>query len=220
MSNAQPAASVPSFTPSELVVLFGDRFTEKGGMLSSNEEVLTSGVKVSAGKLAPLAMLAGTLAAEKAGNVKLEVRKGKALFGLLKTEKLVVIPGGAPSAWPQGTLEAAVAAGAASEAKVDDLWQAIIAERTQDADARLLQMVKIGLAGRDLLEVEEKKMLKVFTTIKFVLPPATRAAAERESTEPVKDLLRVAEQGRPDIYKRLDSGIRSALAWMTQNDNT
>src|SRR5688500_850844 len=103
MSQSQPIAhSAPTFTPSELVVLFGDRFADEGGMLTAKEEILTSGRKVSVEKVAKAAMAAAVLGAEQAGAVRLDPRAGKALFGLVKTRNLHLVPGASPEAFPRG----------------------------------------------------------------------------------------------------------------------
>ncbi|HEX8697014.1 MAG TPA: hypothetical protein VF746_31640 [Longimicrobium sp.] len=219
MSDPQASASPATFTPSELVVLFGDRFAEEGGMLTAKEEVLTSGKKVSAEKLAHAAMAAALLAAEQSGAVRLEVRRTKALFGLMKGEKLHVVPGPRPSAWPAGTVEAAIAESAPSGPEASDLFGALIGAKTANASQRFVSVVKAGLAGRGLLGTEQKKTLMVFTTMHFTLPDATRAAAGRASTDPVRDLLRSAEQGRPHEWSLMMKAIRAAITWMTETSD-
>ena len=215
----EAAGQAASFTPSELVVLFGDRFAEPAGMLGWKEEVMTSGTKVSSDKLAVQALAAALLAAEQAGSVALEPRSRKAMFGLVTKQALHVVPAGGSSSWPAGTLEAAVVSEAQKQPTVQDLFTAVIGAESQSAANRVIAMVKAGLAARDLLEVEEKKVLKVFTTAKFTLPAATRAAAERAPLEPVRDLLGRFQQQRPDVWKTVEKDIRAALVWMTESSN-
>ena len=93
-------SATPTFAPSELVLLFGDRFTPEAGMLASKEEILTSGVKVNSEKLMNAAVGAAVWAVHRAGAATLEIRQGKALFGLMKTQKLHVVRGAAPSTFP------------------------------------------------------------------------------------------------------------------------
>lgn len=219
MSETQPLASPPAFTPSELVVLFGDRFAEEGGMLTVKEEVLTSGAKVSAEQLGQAAALAALLAADRAGTLKLETRTGKALFGLLKTEKLHAAPGAAAAAWPEGSLERALSEGAAKAPTVQDLFQAVLSEESYNPWQRLAAMIRAGLAKRGLLEVEEKKTLKIFTTATFTLPDATRAAAARQDVEAVRDLLRSAESGRAALHQSAVKAVRAAVTFMTTSND-
>ncbi|HEX2202806.1 MAG TPA: hypothetical protein VHG91_05900 [Longimicrobium sp.] len=219
MSQPHPAASPPSFTPSELVVLFGDRFAAEGGMLTAKEEVLTSGAKVSAEEVGQAAALAALLAADRAGTLKLETRTGKALFGLLKTEKVHAAPGAAPAAWPEGSLERALSEGAAAAPTVQDLFQGVLGEESYNPWQRLAAMVKAGLAGRGLLDVEEKKTLKIFTTATFTLPETTRAAAAREDVDAVRDLLRTAESGRAELYRATVKAVRAAVTFMTTSSD-
>ncbi len=62
MYDAQIGARHTGLTPSEIVVLLGDRFVEPAGMLGYREEVLTSGVKVTTEKLARPVLEAALLA--------------------------------------------------------------------------------------------------------------------------------------------------------------
>lgn len=220
MSEAVPAGGVPAqLTPSELVTLFGDRFAGEGGMLAAKEEVLTSGAKVNAEELARAALAAALLACEEAGTARLETRASRALFGLVKSQKLHLVPGAAPPSWPAGSLEAAFSAAAAAEPTVQDAVTRVLATETFNASQHLLSLVKAGLAKRGLLEVEEKKTLMVFTTAAFHLPEATRAAAGREPLEPVRALLHGAEQRRPELWKALVKDIRAAIVWMTKSND-
>jgi hypothetical protein len=216
----QPIAhSAPTFTPGELVVLFGDRFSEEGGLLGAKEEILTSGKKVLADKVAKAALGAAVLAAEKAGAARLDLRTGKALFGLVKTRKLHLVPGGSPAAFPQGSLEAFLAAAAAREPRLEDALARAIGEETYNADEQAITVVKQGLASRGLLDRVEKKTLKVFTSTSYALPETTRAAAARERPDAVAALLAEAERTRPELYAEVQKSVTSALAHMTKSND-
>ena len=104
MSHPQNAAPLV-VTPSERVLLFGDRFAKPAGVLGHGEVVLSSGAKVSADDLAVQAIAAAYLACEQAGAARLETRQGKAMFGLLKTQALHLAPGQKRVGWPEGSLE-------------------------------------------------------------------------------------------------------------------
>ena len=218
MSEAVPAAphvAPAPFTPSELVTFFGERFAGEGGMLTAKEEVLGSGRKVSSEELARAAILAAILEAERAGAVRLETRATSKLFGLVKGEKLHLIPGGAAAAWPRGSLEQAVADAAAREPTVEEAVAAIVAKESYNPSQELLAIVKAGMTARGLLEVEEKKTLVVFSSARFIVPEDTRLAAGHADVAAVERMLREAEQGRPAIWQALVKNVRAGIVWMT-----
>ena len=217
---SETAASPPAaFAPSELVVLFGDRFAPEAGMLAGKEEVLTSGAKVHAQRLMEAALAAALLAVHRSGAARLEEQTGKALFGLLKRQKLVLLRGAGPSPFPPHSLEAALVATAGEETEAWDALAKWIEVESNDPAGRALGQVKAGLAERGLLEVRERKALKVFTVSSYALPDATRAAAEREPLEPVRDLLAAAEQREPTLWKAVRSAVDSARAHMTERSD-
>jgi hypothetical protein len=217
VSEAVSAAATPAFAPSELVVLFGDRFTAEAGVLASKEEVLTSGVKVNSEKLMNAAMAAALFAVHRSGAARLEVRAGKALFGLMKTSKLHVVRGTGAAAFPDGSLEARVVEAADAAPEVEKMLCTYIGAESSNPPSRVLNLMKGAMASRGLLEVEERKALKVFTVSDFVLPESTRAAAAREPLEPVQQLLREAEQREPELFKAVQKAIDGARSFMTES---
>lgn len=209
-----PAAT--TFAPSELVVLFGDRFTPEAGMLASKEEVLTSGAKVNSQKLMNAAVGAAVWAAHRAGAARLELRQGKALFGLVKTQKLHVVSGTGASPFPAHSLESAIVEGAQSGPELQKLLQAWIGAEVMDVPGRALGKIKEGMAERGLLGREQRKTMMVFTTAGYTLPDASRAAAERASLDAVQSLLRDAER-EPELAKAVQKDIDAARVMMTEN---
>ena len=215
MSNPQPAAAPLVLTPSERVLIFGDRFSTPGGMMGFNEVVLSSGNKVNADRLAENIFAAAFLANEQAGAVGLELRQGKAMFGLMKTEKLHAVPGAKQVGWPQGSLEALIAASVQQHPKVDDLVGGILREKSNSPAQSLCATVKAALAARGVLHAEEKKTLKVFSSVTYSLPGHTRAAAEQTGAGHVEQMLRACEQQRPQLWAALIQNIKAGITWMT-----
>ncbi|HEX2093987.1 MAG TPA: hypothetical protein VHG28_16410 [Longimicrobiaceae bacterium] len=80
MSEVQAAVEAVRFTPTELVLLHGDRFAGEAGMLRGKEELLTGAGKVSADQLAEAVLAALLLGSEQAGGIRLEARAKKALL--------------------------------------------------------------------------------------------------------------------------------------------
>lgn len=215
MSEDVPTA--PTFAPSELVILFGDRFAPEAGLLASKEEILTSGVKVNSEKLMNAAIKAALYAVHRSGAAKLQVRAGKALFGLMNTQKLFLLQGPGTASFPAGSLEAYLLEQAVLETEAENVLKAFIGEEVSNPPQRALGLMKRGLSERGMLEAEMKKSLLVFATIDYVLPAATRMAAEAESLEPVLQLLREFEQREPELDKATQKAIDSARVAMTES---
>jgi hypothetical protein len=216
MSDPQFAAAPLAVTPSERVLLFGDRFSKPAGMLGYSEVVLSSGNKVDADALAMNALAVAFLANEQSGAIRLELRPGKAMFGLMKTEHLHAVPGQRQVGWPDGSLERVIAISVQNAPKVSDLVSGIIGQRSQSPEQALCNRVKAGLAMRGVLAAEEKKTLKFFTTVTYSLPPHTRQAAEQGGTAHVEGMLNAAQQQRPQIWAQLTRNIKSAFTAMTE----
>jgi hypothetical protein len=209
--------TAPAFAPSELVILFGDRFVPEAGMLETKEEVLTSGVKVGSQALMEAAMKAALYAVHRSGAARLDVRAGKAMFGLMNTTKVFLLPGSGTASFPAGTLESALVEAAALEQEVVDVLSHFIGEEVSNPPQRALGLMKRGMSERGLLEAQMKTTMMVFTTIDYVLPAATRAAAQAQPLEPVQQLLREAEQREPELDRAVQKAIDAARVRMTES---
>ena len=185
-------SELPAFAPSELVLFHGDRFAGKS-LLGSSVPLLHTDAKVGAADLGRAVLEAAIAANVRAGEVRLERRDGKALFGLMTTQDLVAVPGAATARWPEGSLEASaarlVAAAGEKGVPVVDLVTALLKVDTGDAWVQAVDLVKEGLVARRLLDVQEKKRLGVFRTKVVVAPEATVARARSEPDAPVRDLV-------------------------------
>lgn len=219
MSNAQPHAAPLVLTPSERVLVFGDRFSTPAGMLGYSEVVLSTGNKVDVEKLAQAIFAVALLANEQAGAIGLDLRQGKAMFGMIKTEKLHAVPGTRQVGWPQGSLEAVIAASVAQHPQVDDLVTSILGSRSNSPGQGLVARMKAALAARGVLHAEEKKTLKVFTTVSYSLPPAALAAAEQTGYAHVEQMLRACEQQRPPLWAALTRNIKAGINLVTGTDD-
>jgi hypothetical protein len=216
MSNPQHAAAPLVFTPSERVLLFGDRFAKPAGMMGFGEVVLSSGAKVGADELAVNAVAAAYLACEQAGAVRLEIRQGKAMFGLVTTRSLHVVPGQKHVSWPEGSLESWVVQGAQRQPKVSDLSQGLLCNGKENSPSQaMFERLKGALAARGILHADTKTTLKVFTSVSYDLPGHARAAAEQGGTQHVQAMLEACRQHRPELWKELKDDIQAAINGMT-----
>lgn len=218
MSEAVPTDAT-MFAPSELVILFGDRFAPEAGMLVSKEEILTSGAKVNSEKLMNAAMKAGLYAVHRAGAARLQLREGSALFGLRKTRSVFLLQGSGSARFPAGSFESYLLEAAVLEKDLVDVVAAFIGEEVTNPPQRALGLMKRGMSERGMLEAQMRKTMLVFTTIDYVLPPDTRMAAEAQPLEPVEQLLREFEQREPELDRAVQKAIDSARVRMTASND-
>jgi len=216
MTNPQNAAPLV-LTPSERVLLFGDRFARPAGMLGHGEVVLSSGTKVGADDLAKAVIAAAYLACEQAGAIRFEERQGKAMFGLMKTNALHVVPGErAGMRWPGGSLESWIVEGAQQQPKVNEFTQRLLcASQEYSPSQEMFGRLKQVLAERGVLHADTKTTLKVFTSVSYILPDFARAAAEQGGTQHVQVMLDGTRQQRPRLWTDLIAAIERAINWMT-----
>lgn len=219
MTDFQAAAPPLVLTPSERVLLFGDHFSKPAGMLGYSEIVLSSGNKVDADALATSMVAAAFLANEQSGALRLDLRAGKAMFGMMNTESLFAVPGHRQVGWPEGSLERTIAISVQSGPKVTDLVSGIIGQRVQSPAQALCGRVKAGLAQRGILHADVKTSLKIFTTVTYSLPDAVRFAAQQTGAAHVEQMLATAQQQRPQIWAQLTRAIKHAITFMTETND-
>ena len=216
------AVSTSTLSPSELALLRGDTFADKGGML--DKVTLLDGQKeVSAKQLAQALFAVALLANEEAGALHLEARTKKALFGLRTVTSLFAVPTNAGVEWPAGSLEARILAAARHhrEPEVADVLVDVLVEDSPNPRSYLMQQMSAALAARGLLEVVTEKKLKIFSVNSFRLPEATAALAHAQPIEPLKQLLATCERERPEVWKLMTDHIKSAISRRTeQSDNS
>ena len=219
MSQLQADAVPPRLTPSETVFLHGDRFAGEAGMLRGRTELLTAAKKVSTDQLAEAALAAMVLGSEQAGAVRLEARTKKALFGLMSRQTLYVEAAGG-AAPPEGTLEAQFRARlGAGPREVDDVIYEMLERDTHSPAEDVLDRVRGGLFGRGVLERDEVKKLKFFTTYVYRLAAGTPELLREQPADPVRRLLDECERSRPEVWKLLRKHVGGALARRTEQSD-
>lgn len=210
-------------TPSELVLLNGDQFAKK--VMMGNIQLLHTDASVSHSQLGQAILATAVLADEAAGNIRLEVREGKAMFGLRKTKNLYANPTPTPSDWPEYSLEAQLPAIAErfqadqDSHKVSNLIYAWLREDSGIPWQTTIEMVKSGLAERGLLDKHEEKKLKILSVTNYTLPEDTASLAKEQPIGPVKQLLENCESYRQDIWELLVKEIKNAIKDRTEQDD-
>lgn len=84
------------------------RSAKEAGLLQDKVELLQTKAKVSAPELGQAVLATALLANEQVGNVRLEIRSKKALFGLRSVKTLYAEAGETVTDWPECSLEAQI----------------------------------------------------------------------------------------------------------------
>lgn len=222
-NNLSPNPGNP-ISSSELVLLRGDQFAKK--VMIGNIKLLHTDASVSISQLGQAILAAAVLAAEAAGNLQLEVRQGKAMFGLRKVKNLYANPTPTPVEWPKYSLEAQLPPIAErfkndqDSHEVSNLLYAWLRQDSSSPWQSAIEMVQSGLAERGLLDSSEETKLKVFTKINYSLPESTASMAAEQPIEPVKQLLANCENDRREIWDLLVKQIKSAIKARTEQDDS
>jgi hypothetical protein len=211
-----------SLTPSELVLLHGEKFAKK--VMLGNTELLHIDAKVSMTKLGEAMLCAAFLGSEAGGSIRLEVRQKKAMLGLRKVNGLFADPVSAIM-WPSPSIEAEITSRAnqrpsgGESPEVSTIIYDWLGVNSSSPWQMVVEMVKAGLAGRGLLEAIEEKRLKIFTTTRYELPQSTAAMAATRSVAHIEQMFELGERGRPEVWKLLKKQIKSAISSRTESDD-
>lgn len=221
MSQSTSYATTVAVTPSEAVLLHGDRFAKSDTILTTGETLLLNGAKVAAEDLSRAALAAAVLANERAGAIRLEVRTEKHLFGLIKTRRIYAETADAAPAWPRGSLEAVLLACRAETGarKVADILYHVMEEDSPAPARQVLHLIKRGLIGRGLLKTQETKVLKVFKGTRHIPSESLRDADTEASAGLAEELIAPWRDGRPDEWERLGKAISEALSRRKEVDH-
>jgi hypothetical protein len=220
--------------PTELVLLHGDRFASTSSTAVKFGEwvrLVHMDTSAYARELGRTMLAAAFLAVEQAGAVRLEVRRHQALFGLLVSDKLYVVPAEHAISWPSRSFESELHQIAASlQSKsgkghshvseiVYDWWMGREGRKSSSPWATLGRLVKDGLAYRGLLEKERKSGLKGFLAGEsYVLPAETAAMATQQLLEPIEQLLETCRRTRPEVWDLLIKGINKGIGKCEERD--
>jgi hypothetical protein len=212
------------FTPSEVVILNGERFAPSASVLNKYT-VYASGQGVNANKLAVAAWSAALLANEQYGLIHLTPSVNSTLFGLVKTPTLLVEPTGVQPGWPAGTLEAdlLLVASRLQTTRQNNLHMIVYSWLGSDYGAPFQMVIKEieqGLGKRGLMVEEQAKALGIFKYKKLTLPDSTRPLIAGQSIAPVQQMLQQCEQYRPDVWKVMQKNIDKAISQRTEQSDS
>jgi len=216
----------PNFllTPSELIFLNGELFSPKATLVNK-VKLMHIDLAVSGSDLAQMILAGAVLANQQVGAVRLESREKKVMLGFSKTNALFVEPYLLVS-WPTDSIEAAIL-GLATQFQaekgdnvVENIVYALLKHKSPAPWQLVVELVKVGLAGHGMLEVESQTTLKVFTSRQYSLPESTRRLAASQPIQPLQQWLGGWEKQQPESWKLLKEGIKKALERRTEKQNT
>ena len=224
---SDPAAALTAgpLAPTELALLYGERFTTAQVFLGATGDpqvmLLHADVNVSARQLGQALLQIAFLANDQAKAISLEPRPKKKLFGLSSTDALFADPGGQNVSWPAGSLESRIRPlvdrlAADGDNDVQSIIAALV-ERSAEAWALVSGLVAQGLGSRGLLQQAPIVEPDLFPQSRWTLPEDTRRMAADQKIVPVEQLLGDCERDRPELWQRLNDQIRQAIEQQTDS---
>lgn len=198
--------------PSELVFFNAEKYASTKGVFNKIS-LLHTDVLVNRLELVQYLLAAAFLANEKAGLVRLELRKKRINFGLSSKMVLYADPTGLPSSWDGPCLEADLleAADHSANSEAASIVSAWLGRNYSDPYDEVFERLKANLAERDLLDVQEERVLKVFISRNYSLPAENRAFIESQPLDSLDELLHDCQSSRPQVWQELLLQMRKAV---------
>lgn len=204
------------FTPSEYILLTGDKFApESQG--ENQLPLLCSDGSVDGLYLASLMCAAAILANEEEDALTLELTQTKRMFGLKESTHLIMRPAGVAPKWNGFTLESGVlfissqAYAVPGDYSVYNTIFNILVEARTKPWTKIIELVEWGLASSNWLMPVEGEAASVFST-PFICPANVRDLVMSQSATPVVNLLTTCKKARPEIWRQMMAEINQALA--------
>jgi hypothetical protein len=204
-----------SFTPSEYILLNGDKFApESKGKEGHN--LLCSDGAVNGPYLSAMLILAAVLANQEEDALTISMTQRKKLFNPTPQFNVSLKTVGIPPNWSGYTLETAVLFITGqlfvlrNECTLHDLVFEIIREDRPDPWQKIIEIVEWGLASSNWLMPVEGVAAEAFLT-PFICPANVRELALSQPKAPVNDLLTACKRDTPDIWKQMWSEIEQAF---------
>jgi hypothetical protein len=209
-----------SFTPSEFILLTGEKFSPES-QDENQLSLLCSDGCVDGMYLASLMCAAAILANEDEDALTLELTQTKKMFGLKESTHLIIRPAGVAPKWNGFTLESGVlfiasqAYAVPGDYSVYNTIYHILAEDRPKPWMKVIELVEWGLASSNWLMPVEGEASGVFST-PFICPANVRDLVLAQPAAPVVNLLTSCKKARPDIWRQLTLEINQAFADRTK----
>ncbi|MDO9122427.1 MAG: hypothetical protein Q7U31_11620 [Anaerolineaceae bacterium] len=204
-----------AFTPSELILLNGDKFAPE--VESNGHQLLCSDGMVNGHYLAVMMTAAAILANEEEGALVVELREQrKKLFSSASTTRVFIRPVGQPPSWNGYTLESAILFSAGQffavqgDYSVRSVVYSILMEDRKYPWQKIIEFVEWGLATSNWLMPVEGDAAKAFQT-PFICPEKVQELAFAQPLGPVKQLFTTCKKITPELWQQLLAEIDLAL---------
>ena len=221
MSSSLDLDPTNPLTPTELILLNGEKFAEKESLWDrwtyGSVDLFHVEAKVSARGVGRVMLAAAFLANEQAGAVRLEVGQKKVFFGLFSVTTLFAAPGTDTVNWPTHSLESSVQQLVGEKVnEVSTVIYNLFGQTIYYPWRATVEFIQQGMVRRGLLEVVNEKRLILFTVEHYLLPEHTAALASQQSLAPIRRSLAVCQQSRPEVWNLLQEQINKAIGRRTK----
>ena len=203
------------FTPSELILLNGDKFAPE--VAEGGHQLLCSDGMVNGHYLAVMIFAAAILANEDEGALGIEKRPiKKRLFSSDPGQSLYIHPVGQAPNWNGYTLESAVLFTAGQfyavqgDYSIRNVVYTILMEDRKHPWQKVIEFVEWGLATSNWLMPVEGDAAKAFQT-PFICPEKVQELAFAQPLGPVKKLFSSCKNTDPELWKQLLAEIDLGL---------
>ena len=223
--NTNSASTFNLFTPSEIVLLNGERFASKAGLFDK-VRLMQGDKDVSLSSLSRMMLIAAFLGCETTGSIRLSIQQKKTFLGLSKTNILVVEPTEIDFDWPQGSFESRIKNIAVqmkaeqNKPEVSDIVYNLLGSDSANPWQQTMELVQAGLAQRSLLITIEEKKLKIFTSTRYELPQSTASLASNEPVDELLQTIKNSEKNQLEEWKLLVGQINSGVKSRTEQDES
>lgn len=203
-----------SFTPSEYILLNGDRFAPD--VDSGGHQLLCSDGMVNGNHLAVMMTAAAILANLEENALEIELRKTKGGLFSQPKEALYIHPVGQAPSWNGYTLESAIlfTSGQFFAVKGDytvrTVVHTILQENRKEPWQKIIEFVEWGLATSNWLIPVEGDAAAAFQT-PFICPEKVQDLAFSQPEEPIKKLFSDCKRNTPEIWQMLLAEIKQAF---------
>ena len=202
--------STDQLSPSQILLLRGDRFVHQRGKL-----VLPTGASVSMQAMAEKLMTVAFLACAAQNIMELQIQTQETLFGLWTVQKLLVIPHTTDVPWPKTSLEARLTQLAAhllpeNRCRVQSLVHVFLGEDSPYPWRQIVAIAQGGLVAQGVLAHIDEAHWSMFEHRKklHLARPTCGSLDDLDCTVPEALLVHYA-QATPQIWHRL----RQEIAW-------
>jgi hypothetical protein len=205
-------------TPSEIILLRADEFVAAASALDTINmigkfDLLHKPGKVQARGLSQMLFSAALLAAERMGQLRLEIGSPKGLFSFFSSPTAIAFAANNTNSWPEGSLENRIVQA------VQGRGQLPVAQTVYEVleynDSRYFnltpELVKEALAFRNLLIKEQNTQLLIVKTTRYHLPESTMQLVAAQPVEPVRQLIEDTRRNDARLWKLLQTAIEKGM---------